>query len=319
MAALALVLAVLLQAAEGPQVRIVPRVRGPAASPEETRAARLRVDASLVLIPVHVTTTSGAPLLNLTRDRFRIFEDGVEQRIGYFAQDDAPVSVGFVFDASGSMSDKIRQSAAAAAQFFKTANREDEFFLVEFNDRARLAVPLTRDIAQVAGEISRARTRGRTALFDGVHVGLEHMKHARNERRALVILSDGEDNRSRRTFSQVKNETFESGVQIYAIGIFDPEGQRKRTPEDAKGPQLLEEITRESGGRHYRADRASDLPGIAERIGLELRNEYLLGYYPTNAARDGKYRKLTVEVDAPDGAGPRLRTGYRRGYYAPTH
>jgi VWFA-related protein len=307
------VAAAVLAAQEAP-VKIVPRVR-PGPLPEaETHAPQLRVDASLVLIPVQVTTDTGAPLLALPKNRFHVFEEGVEQPIAYFAAGDAPVSVGIVFDSSASMREKMRQATAAAAQFFRAANREDEFFLVEFNDRPKLVLPFTPDAALVASEIAHTPTRGRTALFDAVHLALENMAGGRHSRRALLVFSDGEDNRSRRTFSQVRSATFESEVQIYAIGIFDPEGQRRRTPEDARGPQLLEQLARESGGRHHRVDRLGDLPEIAERVGREMRSQYLLGYHPANPDRDGKYRKVTVRIeDAPAGA----RIFHRQGYYAP--
>jgi Ca-activated chloride channel family protein len=298
------------------KVTLDPRSRARAVDFNTPPSAHLRIDSELVLIPVHVTTAAGLPVTDLTKENFRVFEDDQEQTIGYFAKDDAPVSVGFVFDSSASMHNKVKQSSEAAAQFFKSANREDEFFLVDFNEKPRLAVPFTSDTEEVYNEVARTRTHGRTALLDAIHMALAVMKTARHQRKALVVVSDGGDNRSRRTFGQVKNATLESDVQIYAMGIFDSEEDRKRTREEANGPQLLDEIAQESGGRHYRIN-AADLPEIASRIGNELRNEYLLGYHPSNVQRDGKYRKVRLQLVAPAREPSSLRVDYRKGYYPP--
>ena len=161
--------------------------------------ADIRIDSSLVLIPVHVTTPGGESVTTLDRNSFQLFEDGVEQKITLFSKDDAPLSVGLVFDASGSMQNKIRKSSEAAATFFKTANADDEFFLVEFNDRPKLTVPFTPDADEIYQHIAHAKAFGRTSLLDAIHLAALQMKHAHNPRKALVIFSDGGDNRSRYT------------------------------------------------------------------------------------------------------------------------
>ena len=269
----------------------------------------IRVDSSLVIVPAHVTTSIGASVTDLTKEQFRLFEDNVEQKIAYFAKDDAPVSVGIVFDASGSMRNKMRKSSQAAAAFFKTANPEDEFFLVEFNERPWLAVPFTDDSDVLYERISRTHVLGRTSLLDAIHMALAQMKKARNTRKAIVIVSDGGDNRSHKTAGQVKSAMLESDVQVYAMGIFDPDPPK--TIEERNGPQLLDDLAEESGGRHYRVGDIDDLPHIAERIGNDLRNQYVLGYVPANDDRDGRYRKIRLTTD------PSLRVYYRRGYFAP--
>ncbi len=194
--------------------------------------ADLRVDSSLVLIPVHVTTAGGASVASLSRDSFQLFEDGVEQKITLFAKEDAPLSVGVLFDASGSMQNKIRKSSEAAATFFKTANVDDEFFLVDFNDRAKLTVPFTSDSDEIYQRIAHTKAFGRTSLLDAIHLAAEQMKHARNLRKALVIFSDGGDNRSRYTASEVRSAMLESDVQVYAMGIFSREDSRRLTREE---------------------------------------------------------------------------------------
>ncbi len=207
----------------------------------------LRVDSSLVLIPVHVTTPGGAAVATLSKDSFQLFEDGVEQKITLFAKEDAPLSVGVVFDASGSMQNKIRKSSEAAATFFKTANADDEFFLVEFNDRAKLTVPFTSDSDEIYKRIAQTKAFGRTSLLDAIHLAAVEMKHARNLRKALVIFSDGGDNRSRYTESEIRNAMLESDVQVYAMGIFNHDDPRKLSREEQNGPQLLNDLAEQTG------------------------------------------------------------------------
>ena len=220
-----------------------------------------------------------------------------------------------LLDTSGSMHNKMHRSSEAVATFFRTANPEDEFFLIEFNDRPKLTVGFTRDLDALYSHIAHAHPFGRTSLLDAVHLAAVQMKKARNTRKAVLIVSDGGDNRSRLTPSQVKADVLESDMQLYSIGIFDDEAARKRTPEEENGPGLLEELAEETGGAHYRVDHLDQLAPVAARISNDLRNEYLLGYASTNAERDGKYRRVKVSVDAAGGA--KLRTYYRRGYYAP--
>ena len=289
---------------------ITPRIR-----PEAPRAADLRVDVPLVLIPVHVTTSLGASVTNLSGENFHLFEDGVEQKITHFASEDAPLSIGVLFDASGSMRNKIRKSTEAAAAFFKTANADDEFFLIEFNERPKLAVPFTRDSDAICKHIARTHTLGRTSLLDAIHLALIQMKDARNLRKAIVIVSDGGDNRSRYTESEIMSAMREADVQVYAMGIFDSDDTPKRTPEERNGPRLLDELARETGGRHFPVRNLNDLPAVCERIGNELRNQYLIGYSPANATEDGSYRHVKVTVAAHDSA-EKLRAHHRQGYYA---
>jgi Ca-activated chloride channel family protein len=294
---------------------IVPRLRSAIVVPEpgDLGRAQLRVDASLVLIPAQVTTPGGGPVADLRQKDFRLFEDNVEQAITHFSRDDSPVSIGVLLDSSGSMTTKMRKTLEAATAFFKTANPQDEFFLVDFNERARLAVSLTNDARAVFQRIRQTRPFGRTSLFDAIDLGLREIKHARNERRALVILSDGGDNRSRRSLREVRGLLQESDVQVYALGIFDDADLQKRPKEEQEGPRVLDELAEMSGGRHYRIGDIDDLPEMAARLGEELRTRYVLAYSPANGVRDGKYRKVKVDVLRP---GP-LNVQYRRGYYAP--
>jgi Ca-activated chloride channel family protein len=277
--------------------------------------ARLRVDSALAQIPVHVTTVDGASVTYLSRDNFRIFEDGVEQQITHFSKEDAPVSVGLVFDTSGSMNLKMHKSAEAVANFFKMANSDDEFFLVEFNDRPKLTVPFTPDSDEIYHRILHTRPFGRTSLLDAIHLALVQMKNAHNLRKAIVILSDGGDNRSRFTAHEIKNAMLESDVQLYAMGIFDLGDLRKHPIEEQNGPILLSDLAEQTGGEMFTVDKLEELQDVSEHISRELRNQYLLGYSPIDAARDGKYRRVVVKLNAPDVTN--LRTYFRHGYYAP--
>lgn len=286
-------------------------------SPTELGPANLRVDSSLVLVPVQVTTPLGVSVTDLNKSNFQVFEDNVEQTITHFSKDDAPLSIGLVFDASASMHNKLHKSSEAAAAFFRTANAGDEFFLVEFNERPHLAIPFTFDSDELYNHIVHTRTVGRTSLLDAIHMALLQMKKARNARKAIVIVSDGGDNCSRYSVGQIKSALMESDVQVYAMGIFDLEDSPKKRPvEEINGPRLLTELADLSGGRHYPIDDLNDLPQISERIGTELRNQYLLGYSPTSLQRDGKYRSIKLSLVPPPGS-PVLRAQYRRGYYAP--
>jgi VWFA-related protein len=275
----------------------------------------VRVDSSLVLIPVHVTTAGGTTVIGLKKEDFVLFQDGVQQTITHFAQDDAPVSAGVLLDVSGSMKNKMSKASEAATEFFKFANPADEFFLVEFNGRARLTVPFTRDWPEIAARIAAAKPSGMTAMLDAIHLAEAHMKHARNTRKALVVVSDGGDNFSRRNLRELKETLIESDVQVYALGVFDRDYSVKHTPEERQGPSLLDQVAVETGGRNFPVVSLDDLPGIGVQIARELRNQYVLGFSPAVAA-DGKYHRLNLKLAAPNGENE-LRTYYRQGYYAP--
>ena len=300
------------------QVSVTPRPKpGPSVDSTGLPETHLRIDSSLVLIPVHVTTSTGTPVTSLRPDNFQLFEDGFEQKITHFSQEDAPISIGLLFDSSGSMNNKIRESSKAAAAFVKTANSDDEFFLVEFGERPRLAVPFTSDTDAIFRRILHDKPFGRTSLLDAIHMALAEMKHARNPRKAIVIVSDGGDNRSHYTAAQIRNAMLESDLQVYAMGIFDSNPAQKHPVEEKNGPLLLDDLAEQSGGRLYPVENLDDLASISARISRELRSQYILGYSPANNTRDKKYRRIKLNVILPEGA-PSLRTYYRRGYYAPS-
>jgi Ca-activated chloride channel homolog len=299
------------------QVAITPRAKtAPVKEESVLPKTDIRVTATMVLIPVTVTDPLNRFVTGLDKENFKLSEDKLDQVVASFSSEDAPISVGVVFDCSGSMGDKLVKSRQAVAQFFKTANPEDEFFLVQFNDNARLIQPFTHDLEEIQNKLTFTQSKGRTALLDAIYMALHEMKKAKNPRKAVLIISDGGDNNSRYTETEVKNLVKEADVQLYAIGIYEMGSARGRTPEEASGPGLLTEVAEPTGGRMYEASNINELPDIAAKIGMELRNQYILGYYPTNGERDGKYRRVQVKIIQPRGLPP-LRAFWRTGYYAP--
>jgi Ca-activated chloride channel homolog len=247
-----------------------------------------------------------------------VYEDNIEQEVVTFSSEDVPISIGVIFDMSGSMTNKIGKAREAAIQFFKTANPQDEFFLVSFNERAELTSAFTNSVEDLQSRMMLAAPKGRTALLDAIYLGLSQMRGAKNGKRALLILSDGGDNHSRYNESDIKRLVKEADTQLYAIGIFDPLGYRNRTPEELNGPSLLSEVTEMTGGRVFAVENLNDLPDIASKIGMELRNQYVLGYRPSNKAHDARWRKIKIKLRAPKGLPP-LNVYSKTGYYAPSH
>jgi len=280
------------------------------------RRSDIRVDKTMVLVWVSVTTMEGTYVTALEQDNFKVFENNVEQQIASFSTEDVPMSVGVVFDTSGSMGTKLRRSREAVTQFMKTANPEDEFFLVTFNDRPELIEDFTSSADDISARLATVRAGHRTALLDAIYYGVAKMRQARHERKALLIISDGGDNSSAYTETEVKSAVREADVQIYAIGIFEPLGSRGRTPEESGGPGLLNDVTESTGGRHFAVENPAELPDVAAKIGLELRYQYVLGYSPKNKERDGKYRRVQVKLVNTKGMPP-LKPHFRPGYNAP--
>ena len=276
----------------------------------------LRTETDMTLVNVSVTDPIGRLVTGLDRDNFRVFENGEEQEIVKFASEDVPVSIGVIFDMSGSMTDKIEKSRIAAVQFFRTANPQDEFFLVNFNDRAQLVSPFTVSVDDLQNRLMYTAAHGLTALFDGVYLGLSQMEGAHNTKKALLIISDGGDNHSRYSETDIRKFVQEADVQIYSIGLFEPDGGP--TPEERAGPSVLYDLTEMTGGRSFTVQNLNDLPDIATKISMELRNQYVIGYRPTDRAHDGKWRKIKIKLKPPKGLPP-LTVMPKNGYYAPGH
>jgi Ca-activated chloride channel homolog len=273
----------------------------------------IRMNVDMVLVPITVTDPMNRLVTGLEQEDFQLFENNGEQKIRTFAAEDAPVSIGIIFDLSGSMTSKLVRAREAILQFVKTANPEDEFFVIGFNDRPELIEDFTSSVEDLQARLATVKSGHRTALLDAIYFGVAKMKDAKHERKALLVVSDGGDNRSRYTEGEVRAQVRESDVEIYSIGIFDPYAA---TPEERTGPILLNELCEETGGRMFRVDDVSEMSDIAEKISTELRNQYVIGYTPKNMSRDGKWRKVKVKLNPPSGLPP-LTVHARTGYYAP--
>jgi len=276
----------------------------------------VHIDVNLALVNVTVTDPYNRLVTGLEPDNFRIFEDNIEQEVVNFSSEDVPISIGIILDLSGSMVNKLGKAKEAAFQFFKTANPQDEFFLVGFNERAQLLSPFTNNVEDMQSRLLSAAAKGKTALLDAIYLGLSQMRGASNGKRALLIISDLGYNNSGYTEKDIKRLVREADTQLYSIGIFEAFEYRSRTPEELNGPTLLNEMTELTGGRAFSVDNLNDLPDIATKIGAELRNQYILGYHPSNKAHDARWRKIKIKLRTPKGLPP-LSVYAKTGYYAP--
>jgi len=278
-----------------------------------TRVRPLKVDVDLVLVPVTITDPMNRLVTGLEKENFQLFEGSSAQEIRTFSSEDAPVSLGVIFDSSGSMSSKMDRAKEAVVEFFKTANPQDEFFMITFSDEPETVSEFTNSVDEIQNKLIFAIPKHRTALLDAIYMGVSKMRQAKYAKKALLIISDGGDNHSRYTENEIKSVVKEADVMIYAIGIYD---RYASALEERLGPQLLSEITELTGGRAFTIDNPNDLADVATKIGVELRNQYVLGYRPAKVVRDGKWRKIKVKLLPPKGLPP-LRVYARTGYYAP--
>jgi Ca-activated chloride channel family protein len=300
-------------AAGEPKGTEAPAINSADAAGKVRPGSLIRMNVDMVLVPITVTDPMNRLVTGLEQDDFKVFENNGEQRIKTFASEDAPVSIGIIFDLSGSMTSKLIRARESILQFIKTANPQDEFFVIGFNDRPELIEDFTNSVDDIQARLATVRSGHRTALLDAIYYGVTKMKDGRHDRKALLVVSDGGDNRSRYTEGEVRSQVRESDVEIYSIGIFDAYAA---TPEERTGPILLNELCEETGGRMFRVDDLSEMSDIAEKISTELRNQYVIGYTPKEMRRDGKWRKVKVKLNPPQGLPP-LTVHARTGYYAP--
>jgi VWFA-related protein len=275
----------------------------------------LKVTSDLVQIPVTVTDKSGRVVETLTKENFVILENGVEQTVAHFALDEAPMSVCLVVDTSLSMAAKLDKSVAAVNEFLSTSKPDDEFCLVRFSDSVDILVTLTKGPSQIIEAMHTIHAHGFTALMDGIGSGIEEVQKGQNRHKAVIVISDGGDNRSLRTQKQIRRLVRDTDVQIHSIGILVPESDMFSQAE-VDGPSLLKRISRDSGGEPLLIKEITDLSAAIAKITMALRHQYILGYYPKEIRNDGKYRRVTVRLQPPRGT-PSLRASWRAGYYAP--
>jgi Ca-activated chloride channel family protein len=301
-------------------VHIQPRVQP--AGPKEleidpafkTHTKPFKVEVDMVLVPVTITDPLNRLVTGLDRENFHLFEGKDPQEIKTFSSEDAPVSIGVIFDMSGSMSSKVERAREAVIEFFKTANPQDEFFMITFADKPEEIADFTSSVDDIQGRLVYTVPKGRTALLDAIYLGVSKMRQAKYPKKALLIISDGGDNHSRYTEGEIRSMVKEADILIYAIGIYD---HYFPTEEERLGPTLLSDVTELTGGRAFTIDNPNDLADVSTKIGIELRNQYVIGYRPKNPTRDGKWRKIKVKLQPPKGLPP-LRVYAKTGYYAPT-
>ena len=279
----------------------------------DLHAKPIKKDVDLVLVPVTITDPMDRLVTGLDKDNFRLFEGKEEQQIKHFSTEDAPISVGIIFDMSGSMVEKMERAREAVKEFCSTANPQDEFFMVTFSDEPHLAADFTSNFDELVNKMVFTIPKGRTALLDAIYLGMHKMKEAKNRKKALLIISDGGDNHSRYNENEVKSLVKEADTMVYSIGIYD---HYFPTVEERLGPQLLSDISGVTGGRSFTIDNPNDLPDVASKIGMELRNQYVLAYKPDKVKRDGKWHKIKIRLRIPKGLPP-LQVYARTGYYAP--
>jgi VWFA-related protein len=277
--------------------------------------AKLSVETTLVVVPVSVTDHANRFVVGLEKQNFKVFEDGVEQKIAQFSGEDVPLSIGILVDVSASIGSKISTSREAVAEFLKTMNAQDEAFLITFNDHADLAVPFTHSSQRIIDKLTGITPDGTTALLDAVDLGIETMKGAHNPRKALLLISDGGENSSHYDANEVKEMIRKADVQVYGMGVIDPLAKLSLGVSPVTGPVFLANLCEQTGGRLFPANSYKVLPDIARRIGIELRNQYVLAYSPVNHERNGEYRKLDVKVSPPPGLAD-ITARWRLGYYA---
>jgi Ca-activated chloride channel family protein len=272
---------------------------------------RVQLSTAIVNVVISVTDPYGRFVTGLGKDHFEVFDDKVKQQIAHFSDEDAPVSLGIVYDVSGSMKERISRSIRALKRFIETSHDDDDFFLIGFNDRAKLVQDFTPSGDQVVSHLMFVQPKGSTALYDAAYLAVEKVQQGRHTKKALLLISDGQDNNSRYTYKELRNRVKEADVQVYAIGITDPASDSL----SGFGRSVLEEITRMTGGRAFfpNAYNEPELVEICTRIALELRHQYSVGFYPSDVTSLAKWHKVNVKVNPPKGLG-RLSLSYKEGY-----
>lgn len=275
------------------------------------RPPLFKVDVETVFVKVAVSDHLNRYVTGLDKEHFKIFEDKIEQEILHFNQRSAPISVGIVFDISGSMKDNanIKKAKSAITQFLEFGNPKDEYLLITFNQKTKLVRDFSQQVSTLQNDIVFQKPGGNTSLYDAVYMGLSYVMEGTNEKKALILITDGEDNSSRYSPKEVREFAKESSVQIYGIGQLSDSGY---------GLSIIENIVHITGGRAFFPSNFNELDYYIDLIHAELRNQYVLGYRPTNQDHDGEWRSIKVKLDAPRGL-PKLKVHAREGYYAPTH
>jgi Ca-activated chloride channel family protein len=283
------------------------------------QSQRIRVNVDLVVLHASVTDEKGQFVPALKQENFRVFEDKVEQKVSAFSSEDAPVTVGLVIDNSGSMREKREQVNAAALAFVKASNPQDETFVVNFNDEYYLDLneDFTSDTRELNEALSRIDSRGSTALFDAIIGSLDHLKKGHKDKKVLLVVTDGDDDASRKSFAYTVQAAQQSDATIYAIGVFSDEDRKRQKKMVRNSKKQLTTLADATGGVAYFPENLEQVQSICTQVAHDIRNQYTLGYYPTNTAKDGSFRAVQVQLIPPKGRAGKLSIRTRTGYYAP--
>jgi Ca-activated chloride channel homolog len=285
-----------------------------ATPPDDEDEGTIKIPIDLVTLTLTVTDQYGRYVSGLNKNAFTVMDNNQEQEITFFSDTDAPVSIGVLFDVSGSMNgDKIARARKALERFINTSHPMDEYFLIAFNTRAQLLLDRTRDGEAVLNKLTLVQPKANTALYDACYLGIERVTRGSHQKKALLIISDGQDNSSRYNFGEVKRLMKEADVTVYSVGILD--GGDAGSALGMQGQAFLDELSGVTGGKSFYPQTNIEMDEIFERIALELRHQYSIGYTPKDFALDGKWRKVKVKVKPPRGL-PRLNVRGREGYYA---
>ena len=318
----AFLLAVLLSPslchAQNPLPQLAPSGPPPPPTPQSPANTHLKASVDLVVLHVTVTNPQGEFVADLTENEFKVSEDKVQQKISFFSKDDIPVTMGLVIDNSGSMREKRAQVNAAAMTFVKTSNPQEEAFVVNFNDEYYLDTDgdFTSDQRDLNDALSRIDTRGSTALYDAVIGSLDHLKKGHKDKRVLLLITDGDDDASRMSFEDSIKAAEKSNATIYTVGVFSDDDRKNDKRMVRHSKKVLEELAEATGGQAYFPDNLDQVTPLCEQIAREIRNQYTIGYYPTNSAKDGSFRMVHVDV-IPAEHHEKLTVRTRTGYYAP--
>lgn len=292
-----------------PETAPTPPVQG-----EDVDEGVVKIDTDLITLTLTVTDNFGRYVSGLTEDAFTIFDNKVKQKITFFSDTDAPISIGILFDVSGSMSgEKIAKARNALSRFINTSHPRDEYYLIAFNKKAQLLMDKTRDGEAVLNKLTLVEPKNNTALYDACYLGVERVSRGTHQKKALLIISDGQDNSSRYSFKEVRRLMKESDVVIYSVGILG--GRDSGSMTGIQGQAFLDELSSVTGGKSFYPNTTVEMDEIFERIALELRNQYSIGYTPDDFQPNGEWRKVKVKVKPPRGL-PRLTVRSREGYYA---
>jgi VWFA-related protein len=279
----------------------------------------LSVDVALVQLPVSVLDKNGAPVHGLRKEHFQVFEDNSIQEISLFRQEDVPASVGLVIDNSGSMVNKQNRVIDAALSFVRGSNPEDETFIVRFDDTAYLEQDYTDNVGDLMKVLHSRESRGKTALYDAIYLSAEYLDDSRNDKHALLLISDGEDNASKYRLNEVLQQLQRSKAAVYVIGLLDERGGRGRFFRRSlakKAKEVLTEFAEISGGRAYFPKNVKEMGAIGREIARDLRSHYTIGYTPSNRNLDGSWRNVRVRLNPPKNL-PKVTLRTKQGYYAP--